>query len=201
MNIVHKIFLTGLTLVIISLLGVPVNDNIELPVKPGVILLDILTFNGVITGFSMLPGVSNGGIGLELKQNGNLKRSVKECFSFWDYEYRLPSSKSHFKKEHLLIAHPLIGYQFSNYLLSKGYNKKMTLLTTMLGVYVLEKGIQGSFETPSAYDILSYFSGAVISVAVNERVEKLYHKHFIYKPVAAVLNPFLLFQSGRSSYH
>jgi hypothetical protein len=75
----------------------------------------------------------------------------------------------------------------------------MALLTTLLGVYVLEKGIQGSFETPLAYDMLSYLSGAVLSVAIHHSVEQLYHKHFLYKPVAVILNPFLLLQSRRPS--
>jgi len=186
---------------IISLLGVPVINKSKLPVRPGVILRDVFVFNAAITGFSMLPGVSDGGIGLEVRQNGDFKRSAKEFFSFWDYKYRVPANKSYFKKDHLLIAHPVIGYQFSNYLLSRGYSKKMALVTTVIGVYFLEKGIQGSFETPLVYDMLSYFSGAVLSVMVNKSVEKLYHKHLFFKPVAAVLNPFLLFQGGRSSDH
>jgi hypothetical protein len=134
-----------------------------------------------------------GGIGLELKQNGDAGRGMREFFRFWDYEYSIPESKMSFKKKNLLLAHPYMGYQFSNYLLAKGYSKKRALLTSAIGVYVLEKGIQGSYETPTAYDLLSYFSGAVISVMVNDHIESLYHKHFLLKPLAIGLDPFVIF--------
>jgi len=197
-RISKKLLFVSAALLIISMVGVPGHRK-ERPIGPGEMFKDILTLNGAVTGFSMLPGVSSGGIGLELRQHGDMERGVKEFFRFWDYGYTIPESKASFKKNNLLVIHPVIGYQFSNYLLSKGYSRKMALLTTTLGVYLLEKGIEGSFETPSAYDLLSYFSGAVISVAVNESVEKLYNRHYLLKPVAVALNPFVMFHRERPS--
>ena len=188
----RKLLFLLTVIALIGILGVPLQESRKSPIKKDTMLIDILSFNAAIVGYSLLSSGYSSGVGLELKQNGEVERGVGEFFRFWDYEYRIPSSKMDFKRKNLLIAHPLIGYQFSNYLLAKGYTKKRALRTTGLGVYLLEKGIQGSFETPSVYDLLSYFTGAVVSVLAQNSLERLSHKHFLLKSVAVAFNPFIL---------
>lgn len=189
----RKLLLVIILAAFICLMGVPRREGVKSPITIEKMLLDALSFNAAIVGYSMMSSGYSSGIGLELKQNGEIGRGVGEFMRFWEYEYSIPSHKMAFKRKNLLIAHPILGYQFSNYLLAKGYTKKKALLTTGLGVYFLEKGIQGSFETPSIYDLFSYLSGAVISVMVNDSVQELYNRHFLLKPVAVALNPFVLF--------
>jgi|GEM_PF-5025270 len=158
----RKLLLLCFLVAICGLLGIPNYNRLRHPVKTHEMIRDILSFNGAIVGYSLLSSGYASGVGLELKQNGDFSRGVKEFFRFWDYEYRIPEAKAQFKRKNLLIAHPLMGYEFSNYLLSKGYTKKRTLLVTGLSVYLLEKGIQGSFERtfPTSEAIISTISSS-----------------------------------------
>jgi hypothetical protein len=188
----RKILLVLAIVICLALIAAPLTEQARRRVGTGETLLDILALNGAVVGTSLLSSGYTSGVGLELRQHGRLGRGAAEFARFWDYEYTIPSEKMVWKKKNLLLTHPLMGYEYTNFLLAKGYSKKRALITTALGVYLLEKGIQGSFETPSAYDLLSYFSGAVISVAVHEGVASLYHSHPALRPLAIALNPFLL---------
>lgn len=179
-------------LVCLALLAVPLAERARRRVGALETALDVLALNGAVVGTSLLSSGYTSGVGLELRQHGRFERGFAEFARFWDYEYTIPREKMEWKTKNLLLTHPLMGYQYTNFLLAKGYSKKRALVTTVLSVYLLEKGIQGSFETPSAYDLLSYFSGAVISVAVNASVTSLYHSHPAFVPLALALNPFLL---------
>ncbi len=194
-----RIFFTVISVVVVLLIvGLPGSVDEERPVSMITMFRDIAAFNGAVVGWSLLSSGYASGVGLELRENGSFERAAGEFARFWDYEYEIPREKMSFKKKNLLVTHPLMGYQFSNYLLARGYSRKQALITTALGVYVLEKGVQGSFETPTAYDLLSYMSGAVVSVIVQDHVESLYRSHWTMKPLAAVLNPFVVF-SGQTS--
>ena len=188
----RKLLIVLAVLICLVLIAAPLTEEARRRVGTGETVLDILALNGAVVGTSLLSSGYTSGVGLELRQHGRLERGVTEFAKFWNYEYRIPAEKMEWKRKNLLLTHPLMGYEYTNFLLAKGYSKKRALITTALGVYLLEKGIQGSFETPSAYDLLSYFSGAVISVAVHESVISLYHSHPALAPLALVLNPFLL---------
>lgn len=183
---------------VILLVGIPVSVEKHDHVGAVSMVRDVVMFNSAVVGWSLFSSGYASGVGLELRENGSFGRAAGEFARFWDYEYEIPGEKMSFKKKNLLITHPLMGYQFSNYLLARGYSRKQALITTALGVYLLEKGVEGSFETPSAYDLLAYMSGAAVSVVLRDHIESLYHSHWALKPVAAALNPFVVFSSPSS---
>jgi hypothetical protein len=189
----RKFLLVVAAAVCLAVLAVPLDDHVRRRIGTAETILDILALNGAVVGTSLASSGYASGVGLELRNNARLARGLTECARFWDYEYRIPEEKMEWKRKNLLLTHPLMGYEYANFLLAKGYSRKRALLTTAVAVYLLEKGVQGSFETPSAYDLLSYFSGALVSVAVNEGVTALYHSHPACKPLALAANPFLLF--------
>jgi hypothetical protein len=160
------------------------------------ILLDVSLFQTATLAYSFL--VTNNkyrsGVGLEIMNNGSLSRGVGEFLSFWKYEtdYQVANYDPN-KNKKTFILHPLIGYEYTNYLMAKGYSKKMAFLTSFIAIYIFEKGVQGSFETPSMYDFFSYTSGISASILINDFSRRCYENdNYLLKGVGLILNPFYI---------
>jgi len=160
------------------------------------VLLDVSLFETITLGYSfMVTSTSfNSGVGTEIINNGSFSSALREFFSPWQYEshYQVGNVDPN-KTQKTLFLHPLLGYEYNNYLISRGYSNKKAILTSMISIYVFEKGFQGSFETPSMYDFFSYASGISLSILARDVSGRLYRNdHLILKGAGVILNPFLL---------
>ena len=158
--------------------------------------LDVSLFQAATLSYSFLVTSTsfNSGVGSEILNNGSAARGFEEFFSFWRYEthYQVGNVDPN-KSKKTFFWHPLLGYEYANYLLSRGYSPRQTALTSMIAVYIFEKGFQGSFETPSIYDFCSYASGITTSILLHHTGRRLYgSNHFALKVIGLVLNPFFL---------
>jgi hypothetical protein len=124
----------------------------------------------------------------------SLSRGLNEFVRFWRYEsrYQVENIDPN-KTKKTFFWHPLLGFEYTNYLVAKGYGRRRALFTSLLAVYIFEKGVQGSFETPSMYDFSSYASGITASLLLRDASRRLIeHDNPILNGAGFVLNPFLL---------
>jgi len=165
-------------------------------ITPKDIVLDVALFQTATLSYSFLVTSTSysSGVGLEIMNNGSLSRGLREFFSFWNYEssYQVENIDPN-KMKKTFFWHPLLGYEYTNYLMTKGYSKKSALLTSLLAIYIFEKGLQGSFETPSMFDFFSYATGISTSILTHNMSRRLYERdNIIFKGVGLLLNPFFL---------
>lgn len=166
-------------------------------------IFDAFAFNGVSFGYAYVVDLTPGhrldtGMVLRMKEDGSVERAFEEFFN--PFSWRLtpaaaPGGTIDPNKEiKTFVIHPTIGFQFANYLQSKGYSRTKTVLTTGLGFYILEKGLQGSFETPSLQDMGSYFGGVGMSLITYPLSKRLWHSESLGgRTISVVLNPFVVF--------
>jgi hypothetical protein len=159
-------------------------------------LIDVGLFQTATLSYSFLVTSTSysSGVGAEILANGSLSRGLNEFFSFWKYESRYQvHNVDPNKTKKSFFWHPLLGYEYTSYLMTKGYSKKSALFTSLFAIYIFEKGLQGSFETPSMYDFFSYASGISTAILTHELSRRLYEKeNLLFKGVGLLLNPFFL---------
>ncbi len=205
MNSLRRLSLPTLIIMAVSIFCVLLSFGILKPpqaskqhrkITPKDMLIDVGLFQTATLSYSFLVTSTSysSGVGAEILDNGSLSRGLNEFFSFWKYEssYQVHNIDPN-KTKKTFFWHPLLGYEYTSYLMTKGYSKKSALFTSLLAIYIFEKGLQGSFETPSMYDFFSYASGISTAILTHEMSTRLYEKENpLFKGVGLLLNPFFL---------
>lgn len=166
-------------------------------------ILDALAFNGVSFGYAYIVDETPGhtldtGMVLRMQQDGSVRRALGEFFNPFSWRLKPAAAPGGGidpnKGVKTKFIHPGIAWLFSNYLQGKGYSAKESLITTGIAFYILEKGLQGSFETPSLQDMGSYFAGVGLSLLTHPLSDRLWNSGTTWQKILAVpLNPFIVF--------